>query len=122
MLRRLLLYAEKVYALREQIKKIRDNRECPRIEGWTVFACGLVMMLTRMGSLNAQEETKGNSFWRKWTGSGLASADTTGRVFAGIKVEDIRAINHHVYSRQKRNKALDGTIQGLRVLIIDGHK
>lgn len=122
MLRRLLTYAEKVYGLRDQIKKIRDNRKRPRMEGWTVFASGLVMMLMRMGSLNAQEETKRNPFWRKWTGSGLASADTTGRVFAGIKVENIRAINRHIYSRQKRNKALGGNIQGLRMLIIDGHE
>lgn len=111
-----------MYGLRKQIEKIEDGRKRPRIKGWAVFGNGLIMVLTRMGSLHAQEQTKGNPFWRKWTGCGLASADTTGRVFAGTKVENVRAINRHVYRRQKRNKSLNGTIQGLRVLIIDGHE
>ena len=79
-------------------------------------------MLLRMGSLNAQEDTKGNRFWKKWIGDVLPSADTTGKVFAKIYAENVREINRQIYSRQKRNKALNGSVQGLRFLIVDCHE
>lgn len=79
------------------------------------------MMLARMGSLNALEQAKGNSFWRKWLGRKLASADTMGRVYSQIILDSIRSLIHHVYSRLKRNKAIK-KIYGLHALIIDGHE
>ena len=78
-------------------------------------------MLTRMGSLNALEEDKTNSFWRKWLGRQLPSADTVGRVFSLINLDSVRSLTHHVYTRLKRNKAIKKTY-GFYVLIIDGHE
>jgi len=43
----------------------------------TIFSSTVIMMLTRMGSLNALEQDKGNSFWRRWLG--LANP------YAGVK-------------------------------------
>lgn len=78
-------------------------------------------MLTRMGSLNALEQQSGNGFWRRRLGQDLPSADTIGRVFCLINLESIRHFIHQVYSRLKRNKALNKT-HGFDVLIIDGHE
>lgn len=79
------------------------------------------MMLARMGSLNALEQDKHNSFWAKWLGSDLPSADTMGRVFTQIGLDSIRSLIHHVYRRLKRNKALHKSC-GFNVLILDGHE
>lgn len=80
------------------------------------------MALTRMGSLNALEQTKENSFWKRWLGAELASADTIGRVFSQLETDDIRAIIRHTYSRLKRNKALAPAFGDLFALIVDGHE
>jgi len=64
------------------------------------------MMLTRMGSLNALEQAKGNRFWRRWLSRALPSADTIGRVFSQIVLASICSLLRHLYSRLKRNKVL----------------
>lgn len=79
------------------------------------------MMLARMGSLNALEQDKGNCFWRRWLGRTLPSADTIGRVFSQIGLDDIRSCLHHTYAKLKRNKTLKKKY-GFNVLIIDGHE
>lgn len=78
------------------------------------------MIASQMGSLNALEQERGNPFWRRWLEGELASADTTGRVYAGLEVEGLRFALQRIYIRLKRNKALKG--RGLSVLIIDGHE
>lgn len=80
-----------------------------------------MMMLARMGSLNALEQDKPNRFWRRWLGRDLPSADTMGRVYSRIILGSIRSLIHHVYSRLKRNKAIKKTF-GRHPLIIDGHE
>lgn len=79
------------------------------------------MMPVRMGSFNAFEQDKGNSFWRSWLQRELPRADTMGRVFSQIELEDIRFLIPHVYSRLKRNKAIRKT-HGFHDMIIDGHE
>ena len=66
----------------------------------------LVMMLARLGSLNALEQTRKSPFWRRWLGSDLPSADTVGRVCQLADVQTIREANHQMYVRLKRAKAL----------------
>jgi hypothetical protein len=79
------------------------------------------MIAAQMGSLNALEQERGNPFWRRWLEGDLASADTTGRVYAGLEVEGLRFALRRIHTRLKRNKALKGR-HGLSVLIIDGHE
>jgi len=64
------------------------------------------MSLSQLGSLNALEQTKQNSFWKKWAGDELPSADTIGRVFGLIPPDTIRQILKSLYVKLKRNKAL----------------
>ena len=80
------------------------------------------MGLSQLGSLNALEQTNSNSFWKRWVGKDLPSADTVGRVFGGMRPDDIRRIMKGLYSKLKRNKALRPAINGRFTLIIDGHE
>ncbi|MGH2639503.1 MAG: transposase [Rhabdochlamydiaceae bacterium] len=75
-----------------------------------------------MGSLNSLEQLQDSSSLRKHIGADLPSADTLGRVFNLISADTIRAVNHAIYERLKRNKALQPPWHGLMALAIDGHE
>jgi hypothetical protein len=111
----------KVYQFRRLLSEIADIRIRPSITTPTILSSALIMMLTRMGSLNALEQDKGNRFWRRWLGRALPSADTIGRVYSRIILASMRSLIHHVYSRLKRNKAIKKTFC-FHPLIIDGHE
>lgn len=100
---------------------VTDSRVQPVIKTPAVFGSAVIMMVARLGSLNALEQDKSNSFWRRWLGKNLASADTIGRVFSQINVDNIRSVIHNVYTRLKRNKAVK-KLHGFNVLIVDGHE
>jgi hypothetical protein len=51
----------------------------------------------------------------------MPSDDSLGRVCAQLHPETLRTGLHHVYTRLKRNKALNG-IGGLTVAVLDGHE
>lgn len=75
-LRRLLKYSDKVFDLSSQIETIQDLRMRPRIKTQNIFSSALVMSLSQLGSLNALEQANGqNSFWKKWIGDELPSAE-----------------------------------------------
>lgn len=80
------------------------------------------MLLTRLGSLHALEQTKPSAFWRKWVDAELPSADSAGRIWALVDPETLREGIHQFYSRLKRNKAILPPWQGLIPLIMDGHE
>lgn len=80
------------------------------------------MFLAQLRSLNALEQLKGNAVLRSFLGANLPSADTIGRVFTLIAPDTIRCSNHKMYTRMKRNKALELLDHGLVPLIIDGHE
>lgn len=111
-----------MFAVRTHIKAMRDSRTRPRIKTPTVIASVLVMMLSRLGSFNALEQTKSCFFWKE-EGGQLPSADTIGDVVAQLELEDVRITLKHVYHRLKRNKALKPLFpdSGFAV-ILDGHE
>jgi hypothetical protein len=81
------------------------------------------MSLSQLGSLNALEQTKDRgSFWKAWTGEGLPSADTIGRVFSLISSDALRRILKGLYTKLKRNKVLRPAVGNRFSLIIDGHE
>jgi hypothetical protein len=80
------------------------------------------MILVRLGSLNALEQTRSSRFWNQWLGGPIPSADTVGRVFALADCDTFRAGIHEVYTRLKRNKALEPPWHGLVPLVLDGHE
>ncbi len=80
------------------------------------------MNVTRMGSLNALEQSAGAAFWRPFLGRGMPSADTMGRVFAGMDLDSIREIQRTLYRRLKRGKALQPTFPGVMAAVLDAHE
>lgn len=81
------------------------------------------MLLARLGSLNALEQTRRQGPWRRiLKGRRPPSADTLARVSAGFDLGGFRAVQASLYSRLKRNKALPAPGHGLIALVFDGHE
>jgi len=102
--------------------RVSDTRRRPRIPAGRAAKGLFVMMLSRLGSLNALEQSAGSAFWRRALDAPLPSADTLGRVAAGIPEEQLREIQRAHYARLKRNKALPVPPHGLVGLVLDGHE
>ena len=118
----MLLYSDKVFNLRYLIKGIGDNRKRRQIAMEWIFACGLVMAVGQIGSLNAIGQTDQRRYWRRWVGGKIASADAIGYGFARVDCDSIRAVIRSVYSQLKRNKALHALRAGMIALVLDGHE
>lgn len=112
---------ERVYQFQSCLSRVKDQRLRPQIPTATIFFSAVMMMATRLGSLNALEQEKGNPFWRKWLKRPLPSADTMGRGFSRMDLEAIRWSLRHVYLRLRRNKAIPKTC-GFHALVLDGHE
>lgn len=82
----------------------------------------VVLAVTRLGSLNALEQSHHSAFWRRWLGRPLPSADSMGRIASLIDADDLRVLVQRLYTSLKRNKALAPTSHGLMALVIDGHE
>lgn len=104
------------------MRRMRDGRKKPQRKTYDVVLGVMVMALTRLGSLNGLEQSKGAIFWKRLLEEEPASADTTGRVMSHLNNEDLRKINKSIYSRMKRNKALRPGAGNVFALIIDGHE
>ena len=118
----MLRYGDKVLGLSEVISGITDSRKRPRILTRRVMASSLVMMLARLGSLHAMEKTKPSSFWKRWIGYQLPSADSIARIVSVVDPAPLRIGIRQLYTRLKRNKAIAAPWQGLIPLIVDGHE
>jgi hypothetical protein len=121
-IRRLLGYAQHLIDLQGLTAALRDARKRPRITTATVARATLVMMSARLGSFNSLEETRPSRFWRRFLPQGLPSPDTMGRVCQGMEPHAIRQIQHSLYERLKRMKALDPPPHGLMLAVLDGHE
>lgn len=101
---------------------MRDTRRRPQIATRTVVRAVVVMFLSRRGSLHALAQTKASRFWPGWLGQNIPSADSIGRICAGMEVSGVQASMHQVYTRLKRMKALEPPGHGLMQAIIDAHE
>jgi len=119
-LRRLLLYADRVYRLPALLRGLQDRRQRPRIRAASVVCAVFLLFLARMGSLHALEQTRGRRFWHRWLQVPMPSADSIGRIFEGIDLDGFREVSYELYHRFRRNKVFaDGDPA---VLILDGHE
>lgn len=101
---------------------MKDHRRAAQIPTRTIMRGTAVMFLSRLGSLNALEQSRPSRFWEKWIHQTLPSADTVGRVCTLTDEAGLRAVLHHLYSRMKRMKALEPPAHGLMVGILDAHE
>lgn len=122
MLARLLKYGEKIYGLCSGLREVKDKRVRPRIPAGRVALAYLLVILARLGSLNALEQRKAPLNWDKWLGGPLPSADVMGDVVATMNREQLREVLYRQHRISKRNKAFDRGRDGLRWLILDGHE
>jgi hypothetical protein len=99
-----------------------DARRQPQIHTPVVMRGLAVMFLVRLGSLNALAHTRRQSFWSRWLGADLPSADTLGRVASQVKIPDLRVVQQSLYARLKRGKALPAPAHGLIAGVLDGHE
>ena len=121
-LRRLIAYADKVFGFSGGIVAgVMDRRKQPRIATGLIVQSVTVLFWARLGSLNALELTAQSSFFRRWLGEALCSADSVGRIVGLMEPSGIRAAIHSVYSQLKRNKALPDQ-NGLGIAVLDGHE
>jgi hypothetical protein len=106
----------------DPLDAIGDTRRRPQIPTWVVLRAAVAMFLARLGSLNALEQTGSSRSWPRWLHGPLPSADTVGRVCAQVEPSDVRALQRHVYTQLKRNKALPPPAHGLMAAAIDAHE
>jgi len=100
---------------------LRDRRQRPRRSTAAVVKSATVLFWARLGSLNAWEQLNHTSVFKTWLAEKPASADTLGRVHAGLEADGLRAGLRHVYDCLKRNKALPDD-QGWAIAVVDGHE
>jgi hypothetical protein len=122
MLNRIFAYTRKLIDLPRHLKAMRDSRKRPRIATGTVVHSVLAMMLCRLGSLNALEQTNRGRYWKRLLGTDLPSADTMADVCTKMEADPIRQMQHDLYARLKRAKALEPPAHGLMVAVVDGHE
>jgi hypothetical protein len=104
------------------LDSLTDARPQPRIATCIIVRSLLVMVVTRLGSLNAVEQTRSSLFWRRFLKNALPSADTLGRVAAQMEPDPVRQALLDLYTDLKRNKALPPPWHGLMPLVLDGHE
>ena len=121
-LTRLLKYADKLYGLCSGLRAVQDQRVKPRIPAGRVALAYLMLMVTRLGSLNALEQRKAPASWAKWLGGPLPLAGVMGDVAATMNLEQLRALLRRQHNRAKRNKGFGRDADGFRWLILDGHE
>jgi hypothetical protein len=103
-LRRLINYGEKIFSLSATLlAPLGDRRVDPRRSTPAVVKAVLVLFWTRLPSLNALAQIPAPRFWKQWLRESLASADTPGRVPAGLYADHLRQSIFLVYQQLKRN-------------------
>jgi hypothetical protein len=101
---------------------VTDARKQGQIPTRVILRSVVVMILSRLGSLNALEQTRPSGFWGRWLGRKLPSADTVGRVCNLVDLQGVRQVQHQIYDRLKRGKALADLVPGLSLAVVDGHE
>lgn len=112
-----------MFDLSSALSLVTDSRIRPQHPTIVGVQSSLFMCLGRLGSLNSLEQLKHTSVWLKENLKGvLPSADTLGRIFSRIDTDTLRQVNHQIYERLKRNKALELRSHGLTAMVLDGHE
>jgi hypothetical protein len=107
------------------VARLRERRTRPQIPLATVWLCGLAMFVGRWRSLHALEGAlRRGGGWTRWVGGGrLPSADTVGRVLAGVAVDELGALLSDLGRRAWRAKSIHARRgESYRVVAVDGHE
>lgn len=120
-LRRALVYADKVFQLSKQWKRVEDSRPQPQIPTH-VFPAGLFLMfLCRLRSFHELEQYLHHKGWEGWLGRRMPCVDEIAYVCERIDLDSLREVLAHVCTRLMRNKVVE-PMMGWRVAAVDGHE
>jgi len=110
--------------VRRWVAGLRDGRPQPRIPTAAVWRCVFTMFVLRLPSFNALEpELRRPRWWDRWVGARKPSADTVGRVLAGLSLKELRQLVVAVNRGAWRRKTLHGLPgAAYRVVAVDGHE
>lgn len=122
MLGRILAYGERMFSLCSGLGAVGDERINPRVPGGRVAVAYLLLLLSRLGSLNALEQRRAPTSYARWLGGALPSADVMGDSLAGMALAPLRELLYRQHKRLKRNKGFARGFEGFRFLVLDGHE
>jgi len=119
-----LQYGQKVFGLKELLRRPRDGRSDPRIALLGVNLCLLLGVITRVGSyLDLAQQTKRKRWRRLCRLRKPISHDVFGYVTEREKPDDWRLNQAEVVKTLKANKALESCkINGLLFLSVDANE
>lgn len=119
---RLLNYGEKVFELCSGLRAVHDGRSKARVPAGRVALAFLMLLLARLGSLNALEQRTAPLAWAQWLGGPLPSADVMGASAKTLDLEGLRTVLRRQHRRLKGNKGFGRDRNRFRYLILDGHE
>lgn len=111
-----------MFAVCSGLGAVRDGRANPRVPGGRVAVAYLLLLLSRLGSLNALEQRRAPASYARWLGGELPSADVMGDALAGMALGPLQELLYHQHQRLKRNKGFARGREGFRFLVLDGHE
>ena len=122
MMARFCAYISKVFDLPAALATLQDDRERPQVCTMAVWSSVFALFATQRGSLHALEgELRIPKRLEALVGPRKPSADTIGRVFAGMDPQPLRALLAGIVRRLGRNKVLPSPWP-LRFVVLDGHE
>jgi hypothetical protein len=106
------------------VAELRDTRRQPRIPTAAVWLCAFMMYVLRLPSVNMlEQELRRPRRWDRWVGARKPSADTLGRVLAGLSLRELRQLTVAINRCAWRRKTLHGPPgEAYRVVAVDGHE
>jgi hypothetical protein len=119
---RFCAYIEKIFDLGSKLGNLIDSRVRPQIPTAAAFAAVFTLFATRRGSLNGLEpDLRIPARLRGIAGTRIPSADSVGRIYAGMDSQPLRGLLRDIAHQLKRNKALTSH-EGWYIAAVDGHE
>jgi hypothetical protein len=117
----MLAYGQKIFGLMDLLEGLEDDREKPEIPAHVFPKTLLILWLTRFPSLNALDQFRAQSSFRRFLRHPMPSGDQLANVTEVFDVPGLRRILGNMYHRVVRNKVLRA-IRGHRLAVVDGHE
>ena len=122
-LKQILTYTNKVYDIGEKINTLKDKRLNPQINTATVSFVVLFGFMLQIRSFNRLEHwVKKNRFKKLLPkGTRIPHIDAIRRTLSQVDLSNVRDMHDHIIKTVVKNKIFrNGTIDGLKVVAVDG--
>jgi hypothetical protein len=121
LLSRMLAYSQKIFGLLDQLESLKDNRAKPEIPAHVFPKALLILWLARLPSLNALDQFRAQSSFRRFLRQAMPCGDQIANVSEVFDVPGLRSILGQMHHRLVRNKVLLA-FRGHRLAVVDGHE